>query len=115
VALLSRLLPLEFVTLSRFMTLVVGFALVISSLNIYKRKRRALQVGIGLASLSIVFHLARGGVDYEEASLSGVLILLLIAGKRRFTVRSGLPDVKETAVRLGSALLIGIAYGVAGF
>ena len=56
-ALVSRLLPLEFVALSRFMTLVVGFALVIASLNIYKRKRRALEAGIGLASPSIVLHL----------------------------------------------------------
>jgi phosphatidylglycerol lysyltransferase len=113
-ALLSRLLPLEFVALSRFMTLVVGFALVIASLNIYRRKRRALQAVVGLASLSIVFHLAKG-VDYEEASLSGVLILLLIAGRHYFTVRSGLPDLKDTVFRLGGALLIGVAYGVAGF
>ena len=113
-AVLSRLVPLELVTWSRFMTLVVGFALVISSLNIFKRKRRALQVVIGLASLSIVFHLAKG-VDYEEASLSGVLILLLIAGRHHFTVHSGLPDLRDTAVRLGSALLVGLAYGVAGF
>jgi phosphatidylglycerol lysyltransferase len=113
-ALLSRLLPLEFVTLSRFMTLVVGFALVISSLNIYKRKRRALQAVIGLASLSIVFHLAKG-VDYEEASLSGVLILLLIAGRHHFTVRSRLPALKDTIVGLGGAVLIGVAYGLSGF
>jgi phosphatidylglycerol lysyltransferase len=113
-AVLSRLLPLEFVTWSRFMTLVVGFALVISSVNIYKRKRRAFQVVIRLASLSIVAHLAKG-VDYEEASLSGVLILLLIAGRHHFTVRSRLPDVKDTVVGLANALLIGIAYGVAGF
>ena len=113
-ALLSRLLPLEFVTLSRFMTLVVGFALVISSLNIYRRKRRALQAVVVLASLSIVFHLAKG-IDYEEAALSLLLIALLIAGRHHFSVRSRPPDLELASLRLGAALLIGIGYGVVGF
>ena len=66
-ALLYQIFPLEFVQLSRFLTLVLGFALVISSFNVFRRKRRAFQVVAVLAVLSIVFHLTKG-VDYEEAS-----------------------------------------------
>ena len=58
-----------------------------SPLNILKRKRRALQLVIVLASLSAVFHLTKG-VDYEEASLSLLLIALLVTGRHHFTVRS---------------------------
>lgn len=111
---LYRLLPIEFVALSRFMTLVVGFALIISSLNVYKRKRRALQAVVVLASLSIVFHLVKG-IDYEEASLSLLVIGLLAAGRHHFTVRSRPPDLQLAALRLGITLLVGIGYGVAGF
>ena len=89
-AFLARFLPVEFVTLSRFMTLVVGFALVITAFNIYKRKRRALQAVVALSALSIAFHFLKG-VDYEEASLSVVLIVLAIAGRSHFTVRSAPP------------------------
>lgn len=113
-AFLARFLPVEFVTLSRFMTLVVGFALVITAFNIYKRKRRALQAVVALSALSIAFHFLKG-VDYEEASLSVVLIVLAIAGRSHFTVRSAPPDVTSTALRVGSAVLIGVAYGIAGF
>lgn len=113
-AFLYTVLPIEFVRLSRFTTLVVGFALVIASLNIYKRKRRALQAVLVLASLSIVFQLTKG-IDFEEASLSLLLIGLLVVGRRHFSVRSGPPDMESAVLRLGITLAIGIAYGVAGF
>ena len=84
-ALLYHLFPLEFVQLSRFLTLVLGFALVISSFNIFRRKRRAFQAVMVLAVLSIVFHLTKG-VDYEEASVSFVLLVLLVEGRRTHRV-----------------------------
>ena len=59
-----------------------------------------------LAVLSIVFHLTKG-VDYEEASLSFVLLVLLVEGRRHFTVRSREPEVALAAVRLGTTLLVG--------
>jgi phosphatidylglycerol lysyltransferase len=113
-ALLYQIFPLEFIQLSRFLTLVLGFALVISSFNVFRRKRRAFQAVVILAVLSVVFHLTKG-VDYEEASLSFVLLVLLVEGRRHFTVRSREPEVALAAIRLGTALLVGIGYGVLGF
>lgn len=113
-ALLYAAFPVEFITLSRFLVLIAGFALIISSLNIYKRKRRAFYTVAMLAALSALFHLTKG-VDYEEASLSIVLILLLCGGRRHFTVRSGPLDVRSAATRLAATILIGVAYGVLGF
>ena len=49
-ALLYRVFPVEFVNLSRFLVLIAGFALIISSLNIYKRKRRAFHAVAALAA-----------------------------------------------------------------
>ena len=80
----------------------VGFALVISSFNIFRRKRRAFHMVVVLAWLSIVFHLTKG-VDYEEASFSFLLLALLFAGRRHFTVRSGEPQLESRLSAWNSA------------
>jgi len=113
-ALLRQLFPLEFLQLSRFLTLLIGFALVISSLNIYKRKKRALQVVLLLASASVLFHLTKG-LDYEEAIFSLALVIILFLTRKHFTVKSSIPDFRQGAIRLAIALVVAFAYGVAGF
>ncbi|MEJ7708385.1 MAG: hypothetical protein WKF84_00615 [Pyrinomonadaceae bacterium] len=113
-AVLREFFPLEFLQLSRSLVLVIGFALVISSVNIYKRKQRAYWIVAALACFSILFHLAKG-IDYEEASLSFALLVVLFVARRSFTVRSSLPDLRLAAVRAFIALLIVMLYGVAGF
>ena len=113
--LLRRFFPLEFVRLSRFFTLLIGFALVISSLNIYKRKKRAWQIVLGLGCLSVLFHLTKG-LDYGEALLSAVLVGTLLAGRRHFTVKSrSIPDLGSVASHIAIALLVVLVYGVLGF
>jgi len=106
--------PLEFVHLSRFLSLLIGFALVISSVNIYKRKRRAFHLVLSLAVLSIIFHLTKG-LDYEEAACSGLLLIVLFVARRRFRVLSGIPDFRWGVIRLAIALAAALLYGVAGF
>ncbi|MGZ5469921.1 MAG: hypothetical protein ACXWG5_12280, partial [Candidatus Aminicenantales bacterium] len=63
---MSDVFPLEFLHISRFLSLLTGFALAVSSLNIFKRKKRAFALVMLLAGLSVVFHLTKG-LDYEEA------------------------------------------------
>jgi phosphatidylglycerol lysyltransferase len=111
---LRALFPLEFIHLARSVTLLIGFALVISAINIYKRKRRAYLFVLYVSFLSIVFHLTKG-LDYEEAIVSLVLLSLLYATRSRFTVKSSEPDMETGLVRIAVALLLALAYGVAGF
>lgn len=113
-ALLREVFPLEFLHLSRFLTLLIGFALVISSLNIYKRKKRAFQVVSPLVFLSVLFHLTKG-LDYAEAFLSLVLLIVLLLTRKSFTVKSSVPDWLGGVIRLGIAAAVALAYGVAGF
>ncbi len=108
------LFPLEFIHLSRFSTLLIGFALIISSINIYKGKKRAFQLVLLLTLLSIVFHLTKG-LDYEEAIVSGVLLSLLLLTHKRFVVKSSIPDLRAGFVGLTVAFLAALFYGVAGF
>jgi phosphatidylglycerol lysyltransferase len=111
---LQHLFPLEFAHLSRFLTLLIGFSLTISSINIFKRKERAFQLVFILSVLSVIFHLTKG-LDYEEAILSFILLLMLIFTRKRFTVKSSIPNLHWGLLRFAMALLVTIAYGVSGF
>lgn len=113
-ALLEGIFPLEFLHLSRFLTVLIGFALIISSLNVYKRKQRAWWSATLLASASIIFHFTKG-LDYEEATVSLLLLVLLIFTRKLFTVKSSIPNWRRGLLRFGLAALAAFAYGVAGF
>ena len=104
IALLRTIFPLEFLQLSRQLTFVLGIALVIASINVYRRKARALHVVAGLSVLSMAFHLTKG-IDYESASCSLALLVLLVACRRQFQVRSGSLDWRGMA-------LVSVAAGV---
>jgi phosphatidylglycerol lysyltransferase len=109
IALLRSIFPLEFLQLSRFLTLVAGLGLIVSSVNVYKRKRRALQVVALLSGLSIVFHLTKG-IDYEEALCSIVLLALLVKARHEFTVKSRVPEWRTAGARAGLIVAIAVGY-----
>jgi phosphatidylglycerol lysyltransferase len=111
---LRQVFPLEFLHLSRSITLLIGLALVVSSINIYRRKRRAWKLTFLLAGAAVVFHLTKG-LDYEEAAFSALLAALLLATRPSFTVGSGRPDFRGALGRLGAVLVAALGYGVLGF
>jgi phosphatidylglycerol lysyltransferase len=113
-AFLREIFPIEFIHLSRTLTMLIGFALVVSSINIYRRKKRAWAIVLGLSVFSTIFHLTRG-LDYEEAFTSFALFLILFFTRKIFSVRSSVPDFWGTAGRLTMAGAIAVGYGVAGF
>ena len=111
---LREIFPLVFIHLSRFFTMLTGFALVVLSINIYKRKRRAFQITLLLSILSIFFYLIKG-LDYEEATLSVLLITILLLSRKTFTVGSSIPSLGWGFIRLGAAFLAAMIYGAVGF
>ncbi|MGB8658606.1 MAG: phosphatidylglycerol lysyltransferase domain-containing protein [Candidatus Zixiibacteriota bacterium] len=113
-AILTQVLPLEFVHLSKSLTLLIGFALAVSAINIYKRKRRAFHIVILLSCLSIPLHLTKG-LDYEGALASLVLVAVLVLNRKRFTVKSSVPSLRWGLIRFGVISLLVSGYGVAGF
>ncbi len=110
---LAPVFPLEFISLSRTLTILIGLALIVASLNIYKRKKRAWGIVLALSSFSTTLHLTRG-LNYEEA-LSFALFLLLLLTRDVFTVKSGRPDFRSVLLRLLVSAVAAIAYGITGF
>ena len=113
-ATLRDLFPLEFIHLSRSLTLLIGFALVIAAINIYKKKKRAFWVVLVLSLFSIASHLGKG-LNYEEALVSLLLLVMLLAARSEFVVKSSVPSLGWGIMRLVIAALIAFGYGVAGF
>jgi len=111
---LIELFPMEFLHISRFVTLLIGFALIVSSLNIYRRKERALHGVLLLSCASVVFHLTRG-LNYEDAILSLALVAMLIATRHEFRVRSAVPNIGAALLILVVATIVVLGYGIAGF
>lgn len=113
-AFLQDVFPLEFLHISRFLSLLLGFALIVSSINIYKRKKRAFLLVLLLSGFSVVFHLVKG-LNIREAAFSLVLIVILLIARRNFTVKSSVPEVRWALARLTLAFSVAIGYGVLGF
>ena len=105
IALLRTIFPLEFLQLSRVLTFLIGSALVVASINVYRRKARALHIVAALSVLSIAFHLIKG-IDYEAAFWSVALLALLVAGRKEFQVRSAGPDWRGMIVVSGAAFAV---------
>ncbi len=114
IRLLREIFPLAVVNLSRFFTLLTGFALIISSINLFKRKKRAFQGVLLLAVFSILFHLIKG-VDYEEALFALLAVVLLVVSRKSFTVKSSLPNWRGALIRFGAAVTVALGYGMLGF
>src|SRR4029453_425065 len=112
--LLRELFPLDFIRLFRLLTLLIGFALIVSSINIYKRKKRAFQIVTLLAGLSVVFHLTKG-LEFREALFSLLLLALLMVSRKNFTVRSSIPDFQWAIIRLAIVAAAAFGYAVLGF
>jgi phosphatidylglycerol lysyltransferase len=110
---LEKFFPLAFQDFSHSFTLLIGFALVISSINIRKRKQRAFRLVVSFSLLSVVLHLLKG--IHFEASVSLLLLLILWFTRKQFTVKSGPPDVRQALIRTIVGACVVLCYGVSGF
>lgn len=111
---LKAVFPLDFAGLSRTLTLLAGFALILAAIHLWGRKRRAFQLSIALAMASVVFHLTKGW-DVEEAVWSAVIAGLLWSTRRQFPLGSSRPPLGTALRRAAIAFALAGAYGAAGF
>ena len=95
---------------ARVLTVAFGVGLIWLSRSLARRRRRAWQLAVAVVVASAVAHLAKG-LDFEEATISLLLLVALVRWRRRFDV-PGDPASVRPLLGLGAALA-GIA-AVAG-
>ena len=116
--LLLEVFPIEFIHLSRFLTLFLGFSLAVSSINLLRRKRRAWQMVMILSVISVALHSTKGiarGIDLEHVFFGLLVLILLLLTRKTFTVGSGVPRWRTEGPGLIVGFLMAVLYGVAGF
>jgi lysyl-tRNA synthetase class 2 len=95
---------------ARVLTVAFGIGLIWLSRSLARRRRRAWQLVVVVVVASAVMHLAKG-LDFEEATISLLLLVALVRWRSRFDV-PGDPASVRPLLGLGAALA-GIA-AVAG-
>lgn len=111
---LLDIFPLEFLHLSNFITLILGIALIVTSIHVHRHKRRAFKVAILLSFLAIIFNMTKG-LDFEEASISLFILIMLIVSRNKYQVHSAKFSLLHTLFDTVVAVFFVFVYGVIGF
>ena len=89
-------MPFELRITGRVTIVLVGFALLMLADQLRLGKRRAWQLTVAIAALSVVLHLVKGP-HVVAAGYSGVLLALLVINRGRFRAPADPPSI----LRLG--------------
>ncbi len=112
--LLEQYSPFSVSTGGHLTSALAGFALLLLSVSLWRRKRVGWILTLAVLLVSIPTHLFKG-LDYEEATLAALLAGLLIYLRPYFHARSDSPSIQQGLRILFAALIFTLAYGVTGF
>lgn len=93
---------------------LAGFALLLLSVSLWRRKQVAWMMTLVILIISIFAHLLKG-LDFEEATLAILLAGLLIFLRDYFHACSDSPSMRQALLVLVAALAFTLVYGVIGF
>jgi lysyl-tRNA synthetase class 2 len=98
----SGVLPPGWPEAARVLTVSFGIGLIWLSRSLARRRRRAWQLAVAVVVASAIAHLAKG-LDFEEATISLLLLAALVRWRGRFDV-PGDPASVRPLLSLGAAL-----------
>jgi len=109
----EKVFPLVVRRGSHFTSVLAGFALILLSIQLSRRKRIAWFITVIVLSLSSVTHLIKN-LNYEEAILSAFIIILLLLAKDLFYALSDPPSLFQGMRTLILAFFFVLLYGTSG-
>ncbi len=112
--LLEQYSPFSVSTGGHLTAALAGFALLLLSVSLWRRKQLGWVLTLGILVISIFAHLLKG-LDYEEASLAALVLGFHIHLRPYFHARSDTPSVRQGLQVLVAALAFTLAYGIIGF
>ncbi len=114
VAILQEIYPFEVRAGSHIFAAISGFILLTLASRLWRRKRVAWLLAIGLLIVSIISNLLKG-LDVEEVIPAIILLILLLILRKQFTALSDRPSIAQGVRALIAALLFTLTYGTTGF
>lgn len=102
-------LPLEAIHASKFMVLVLGVGLLVTSAYLIKGFRIAFWIAVVFSALSLFGHVFKA-LDYEEASVALLTLILLVISYKQYRIQSNI-----RWVRIGFVTFIVALAGVCFF
>ena len=114
VAILQEIYPFEVRVGSHIFAAMSGFILLTLASRLWRRKRVAWWLTIGLLIISILSNVLKG-LDVEETIPAIILLILLLVLRKQFTALSDRPSIAQGVRVLMGALLFTLAYGTMGF
>ncbi len=112
--LLSEYSPFTVVRGGHLASALAGFALLLLSASLWRRKQMGWLLTLLILIVSIPIHFLKG-LDYEEAISAALLAGLLVYLRPHFHARSDPPSIKQGLQILLAALAFTLVYGVVGF
>ena len=114
VAILQEIYPFEVRVGSHIFAAISGFILLTLASRLWRKKRVAWLITIGLLIISIISNLLKG-LDIETTIPALILLILLLVLRKQFTALSDRPSSAQGVRVLIGALLFTLAYGTTGF
>jgi phosphatidylglycerol lysyltransferase len=98
----------------QFISVVLGFALLMLARGLWRHKRAAWLLTLVVLIVSAFVHLGKG-LDYEEASLAILLAIFLWTQRNHFQAVADPPSVWQGFRALLAAVAFTVGYGMLGF
>lgn len=111
---LEEFFPLFVRTGTRLATAFAGFALIMLASGIWRSKRNAWYLTLAILVITFFTHLLKG-IDVEEASLTLVIIAIMLVLRNRFQAKSDAPTIQRGLVAIAAALIFTFIYSTLGF
>ena len=112
--LLHNFLPVEVIHASNYLVMFAGLFLLLTAAFMLKGLRTAWWFGLSLSILSLIGHLTKA-IDYEEATLALLVIVILISTHKEYYIRSN-PKLRTIGLQTSFLFIVAIfLYGTVGF
>src|SRR5690606_39212743 len=105
--------PYDLIEVSNSAVIVIGAILVVTSVALVRGYRNSYYMALLLTFVSLVGHFFKG-IDYEEAALALIVMVVLILQRKDYFVRSA--TIKLPKWELATAIFASVLlYGISGF
>ncbi len=99
---------------SRTLTVLAGMLLILLSFSLFRRKRQGWIAAVVVLSISLALHLLKG-LDYEEASFTALVLVVLLGARKEFLVRSDGRSFLSAGIVSVVMVTGSLLYGLLGF